>query len=313
MTQRPRTAARRDAPHPAADLHGPVLAWFDVHGRSDLPWRDPDCSPWGIFLSEVMSQQTPLHRVEPVWREWMERWPTPADLAADSPGEAVRAWRRLGYPRRALRLHEAATAMVRDHDGQVPTDPDELLALPGVGAYTAAAVSSFAHQIPVPVVDTNVRRVLARAVTGAEHAAPALTAAESRLAAASMPTGTTDEDTDRANRWNVAVMELGALVCTARAPKCDRCPVLDRCAWVAAGRPAYDGPPRRAQAWAGTDRQVRGRIVQTLRESPDPVTRAALASTWPDDATKVDRCLAALVEDGLVEPTDDGAAYRLPR
>ena len=289
----------------SAQLHTAVLAWFDEHGR-DLPWRDPGCSAWGVYLSEVMSQQTPVARVLPVWERWLERWPTPADLAADSPGEAVRMWDRLGYPRRALRLWESAAAMVERHDGQVPRDHDDLLALPGVGPYTAAAVASFAFGDPRTVVDTNVRRVLARTVSGTQHAAPALTAAEMRLADASMPA-----DRDAANRWNAASMELGALVCTARAPRCDDCPVSHLCAWQLAGRPEHDGPPRRGQAWHGTDRQVRGRIVQLLRESPDPVPRRDLDGTWPDDPTKVERCLAGLVEDGLVEPAAGGSV--LPR
>ena len=286
-------------------LHAAVLDWFDAHGR-DLPWRSPDCSPWGVYLSEVMSQQTPVARVLPVWEQWLERWPTPADLAADSPGEAVRMWDRLGYPRRALRLQESARVMVQRHGGQVPSDHDDLLALPGVGAYTAAAVASFAFGDPQTVVDTNVRRVLARTVTGTQHAAPALTAAEMRLAHASMPT-----DRDAANRWNAASMELGALVCTARSPRCEECPVARLCAWQLAGRPEHEGPPRRGQAWHGTDRQVRGRIVQMLRESADPVSREALAGTWPDDATKVERCLAGLIEDGLVEQST-GGRYALP-
>ena len=295
-----------DAPEGAGPhLRSAVLDWYDQHGR-DLPWRDPDCTPWGIYLSEVMSQQTPVARVQPVWERWLERWPTPADLAADSPGEAVRMWDRLGYPRRALRLHESAVAMVERHEGEVPSDHDELLALPGVGAYTAAAVASFAFGDPRTVVDTNVRRVLARAVTGDQHAAPSLTVAESRLAERSMP-----EDVDEANAWNVAVMELGALVCTARSPRCDSCPVVHLCAWQLAGRPEHDGPPRRGQAWHGTDRQVRGRIVQLLRESPDPVDRTSLARTWPEDEAKVERCLAGLIEDGLVEQDDDGR-YALP-
>lgn len=286
-------------------LRASILDWYARRGR-DLPWRDPDCTPWGIYLSEVMSQQTPVARVQPVWERWLERWPTPADLAADSPGEAVRMWDRLGYPRRALRLHESAAAMVERHGGEVPSDHDDLLALPGVGAYTAAAVASFAFGDPRTVVDTNVRRVLARAVTGEQHAAPSLTVAESRLAERSMP-----EDVDEANAWNAAVMELGALVCTARAPRCEDCPVVHHCAWQLAGRPEHDGPPRRGQAWHGTDRQVRGRIVQMLRESPDPVARDALARTWPDDEAKVDRCLAGLIEDGLVEQGADGR-YALP-
>ena len=286
-------------------LRSAVLRWYDRHGR-DLPWRDPECSPWGIYLSEVMSQQTPVARVQPIWERWLERWPTPADLAADSPGEAVRMWDRLGYPRRALRLHASAVVMVEQHGGEVPANHDDLLALPGVGAYTAAAVASFAFGDPRTVVDTNVRRVLARAVSGDEHAARALTVAESRLAARSMP-----EDVTEANAWNAAVMELGALVCTARSPRCTDCPVLDRCAWQLAGRPEHVGPARRGQAWHGTDRQVRGRIVQRLRESADPIDRASLASVWPEDEAKVDRCLAGLVEDGLVEPLA-GDRYALP-
>ena len=289
---------------PSALLHERVLTWFDANARP-LPWREPGCTPWGVFVSEVMSQQTPVARVEPVWHAWMARWPTPADLAAESPGEVVRAWNRLGYPRRALRLREAAVAVVERHGGQVPTDEADLLALPGVGAYTAAAVTAFAFGRRSVVVDTNVRRVLARAVSGTALPAPALTAAESRLAATLVP-----QDPATSARWNVAVMELGALVCRARGPECGRCPLEDVCAWVAAGSPAADGPPRRGQAWHGTDRQVRGALVQALRESSEPVLRSELESTVRTrlgledaaDGTQLDRCLASLVEDGLVEP-----------
>ena len=281
-----------------------MLEWYAEHARP-LPWREPSCTPWGVLVSEVMSHQTPVARVEPVWREWMQRWPTPADLAAESPGEVVRAWGRLGYPRRALRLREAAVAVVERHDGEVPDAEDALRALPGVGAYTAAAVAAFAFGRRTVVVDTNVRRVLERAVEGRAHAAPALTAAESALAASLVPA-----DPATSATWNVAVMELGALVCAARAPRCEECPVLDLCAWVAAGRPEYDGPPRRGQAWHGTDRQVRGAILQALRDSPGPVARSVLETAGPDPA-QVDRCLASLVEDGLLEPADRDS-YRLP-
>lgn len=286
-------------------LHHAVTSWYTNHGR-DLPWRDPDCPAWGVYLSEVMSQQTPIARVLPIWERWMERWPTPFALAADTPGEAVRMWDRLGYPRRALRLWESATVMVERHDGEVPREHADLLALPGVGAYTAAAVASFAFGDPRTVVDTNVRRVLARTVTGQQHAAASLTVAETRLAEQSMP-----REVDEANAWNAAVMELGALVCTARSPGCDDCPVAHLCAWQLAGRPEHEGPPRRGQAWHGTDRQVRGRIVQLLRESADPVTREAMATTWPEDESKVERCLAGLLEDGLAEQLADGR-YSLP-
>ena len=297
---------------PVAVLHERVLGWYAAHARP-LPWRDPATTAWGVFVSEVMSQQTPVSRVEPVWRAWMERWPTPGDLAAESPGEVVRAWNRLGYPRRALRLREAAVAMTERHGGTVPLDEESLRSLPGVGDYTAAAVAAFAHGRRSVVVDTNVRRVLVRALEGRAQAAPALTSAERRLAASVVP-----EDPATSAVWNVAVMELGALVCRARGPRCEECPLLDVCAWVRAGSPPDDGPPRRGQAWHGTDRQVRGAIVQVLRESRGPVARPLLEDTVvhrlglrPDDAPQVDRCVASLVEDGLVEPLDDDR-LRLP-
>jgi A/G-specific adenine glycosylase len=292
-------------PEALARLHERVKAWYAVAGRSELPWRAPDCSPWGVFLSEVMAQQTPLSRVEPSWREWMERWPTPSALAAASPGDAVHAWGRLGYPRRALRLHEAARVMVERHDGEVPRTYAELLELPGVGAYTAAAVACFAFQTPEVVVDTNVRRVLARTLEGKAFPHLTLTRAELDLARESLP-----EDHHAANTWNVAVMELGALVCVARGPRCGDCPVADFCAWNLAGRPAYDGPPRRGQAWHGTDRQVRGVILQRLREGSGPVALGLLTDAGPDTA-QVMRCLDSLVADGLVEPLPR-KRFRLP-
>jgi A/G-specific adenine glycosylase len=252
-----------------------------------------------------MLQQTPVARVEPVWRAWLARWPQPTDLAGEAPGEAVRAWGRLGYPRRALRLHAAATVMRDQHEGLVPDTEAVLLALPGVGAYTAAAVSAFAFGARSTVVDTNVRRVLARAVSGAQHAAPAMTRAEWDLAEALVP-----NDAAAAGRWSVAVMELGALVCTARSPACTSCPLTDLCAWQRAGRPAYQGPPRRGQAWHGTDRQVRGALLAILRSSQSPVPRAALAPAC-DDQRQRERCLDSLVADGLVEPLARGR-FRLP-
>ncbi|MEW1956339.1 A/G-specific adenine glycosylase [Kineococcus sp. NPDC059986] len=287
------------------DLHTRVLRWYDERAR-DLPWRAADRTPWGVLVSEVMLQQTPVTRVLPQWLAWMERWPTPCDLAAAAPGEAVRAWDRLGYPRRALRLHAAAVAIRDEHGGVVPDDHAQLLSLPGIGTYTAAAVASFAFGQRHAVVDTNVRRVHARAVTGAAEPATALTSAEQRLAVALLP-----QDAPTAARWAVAVMELGALVCTARSPRCDDCPLLDRCAWVLAGRPAHDGPARRGQAWAGTDRQVRGKLLAVLRASADPVPARDLEACWPDARQRA-RCLDGLVADGLVEPLEDGR-FTLPR
>jgi A/G-specific adenine glycosylase len=285
-------------------LHERVLDWYAENAR-ELPWRLPEATPWGVFVSEVMLQQTPVARVEPVWREWLRRWPTPADLAAEPPGEAVRAWGRLGYPRRALRLHAAATSMVTLHDGRVPATEAELLELPGVGAYTAAAVATFAFGERTTVVDTNVRRVLARVATGREHAAPSPTRSELTLAAGLVPKGAA-----RARTWSVAVMELGALVCTARVPRCDACPARDMCAWQLAGRPAHDGPPRRGQPWHGTDRQLRGVVLAAMRSSIEPVPREVL-DALSDNATQRERCLDSLVADGLVEPTADGR-FKLP-
>lgn len=287
----------------------PVLAWYDDHAR-DLPWRRPEAGPWSVMVSEFMLQQTPVRRVLPVHRAWLERWPTPADLAAEPAGEAVRAWGRLGYPRRALRLHASAVAVRDRHGGEVPDDHAALLALPGVGAYTAAAIASFAFGQRHVVLDTNVRRVLARAASGVELPGPSVTRAEREAAAALLP-----EDDATAATWAVATMELGALVCTASAPDCGRCPVADLCAWRAAGRPAYDGPPRRRQAWAGTDRQCRGRLMAVVRSAPGSVGARALADAWPA-ADQRARALAGLRADGLLVRTDegdpDGERYSLP-
>ncbi|MEU6176021.1 A/G-specific adenine glycosylase [Streptantibioticus parmotrematis] len=288
----------------AATLHTPVNAWFAAHAR-DLPWRRPEAGPWGVMVSEFMLQQTPVSRVLPVYEQWLTRWPRPADLAAEPPGEAVRAWGRLGYPRRALRLHAAATTITERHDGEVPDAHAALLALPGVGEYTAAAVASFAYGRRHAVLDTNVRRVLARVVTGVQYPPNATTAAERRLAQRLLP-----DDEATAARWAAATMELGALVCTARTPDCGRCPVAARCAWRLAGFPAHDGPPRRGQTYAGTDRQVRGMLLAVLREATGPVTQEQMDAVW-DEPVQRARALDGLVADGLVEPVAQGV-YRLP-
>lgn len=280
-------------------LHEPVLDWYAAHAR-DLPWRRPEASPWSVLVSELMLQQTPVVRVLPVHEAWLERWPTPAALAAEPSGEAVRAWGRLGYPRRALRLHAAATAIVERYAGEVPDTYEELLTLPGVGDYTAAAVASFAYGRRHVVLDTNVRRVLARVLAGEEFPSPSVTRAERDRAAAVLP-----DDEATAATWAVAVMELGALVCTAAAPRCGDCPVADRCAWHLAGHPAYAGPPRRGQAWAGTDRQCRGRLMAVLRDADGPVGTDRLAAAWPDVVQR-ERCLASLVADGLAHEVAPG-------
>jgi A/G-specific adenine glycosylase len=279
-----------------------VRDWYDTNAR-DLPWRSADATAWGVLVSEVMLQQTPVARVEPAWHDWMTRWPTPAALAADSPGEAVRMWGRLGYPRRALRLHESATAMVARHDGAVPSAYDELLALPGIGTYTAAAVASFGFGARHAVLDTNVRRVYARVFDGRTDVTTASpNRGETEAALARVPA-------DEPARYSVAVMELGALLCTARAPRCGACPVNSSCAWLLAGRPET-ATARKTQTYAGTDRQVRGKLLAVLREGPDVVAKSALDLVW-DDSVQRERALAGLLEDGLVEAVSRDA-YRLP-
>jgi A/G-specific adenine glycosylase len=285
-----------------SDLHAPVLDWYAENAR-DLPWRRPGATPWAVMVSEFMLQQTPVARVLPVYRSWMTTWPDPAALAAAPSGEAVRAWGRLGYPRRALRLHAAATAIVERHEGEVPAQYEELIALPGVGDYTASAIASFAFGAGHAVLDTNVRRVLTRAVTGREFPATSVTRAERALAEALVPQ-------EQPATWAVAVMELGALVCTATKPACEICPIQGRCEWWERGKPPYDGPPRRGQAWAGTDRQVRGRLMSVLRDAEGSVSSARLDAAWPEPVQR-DRALASLVADGLVVRTDD-ARYTLP-
>ena len=282
-----------------------VNAWFRENGR-DLPWRRPGFTAWGTLVSEIMLQQTPVARVVPRLERWLERWPTPSDLAASPASEAVRAWDRLGYPRRALALHAAAVAITERHGGVVPDDVPSLLALPGIGDYTSRAVAVFAYGHRHPVVDTNVRRVLARAVEGlAEPWAPKasrdLPLMESQLPA----------DDEEARVTNAGVMELGALVCTARSPSCDACPLVTQCAWVLAGRPAHTGPRLRTQArFEGSDRQVRGLVMAELRASDVPVTAAEVAQVWADDVQR-ERALAGLIRDGLVTGTPD-EGYRLP-
>jgi A/G-specific adenine glycosylase len=279
-------------------------AWFAVY-RRDLPWRRPDAGPWAVMISEFMLQQTPVVRVLPVYEAWITRWPTPSALAADEPGEAVRAWGRLGYPRRALRLHAAATAIVERHGGAVPDDYDALRALPGVGEYTAGAIASFAFGRRATVLDTNVRRVLARVFTGTEFPADSLSTAERTLAEAVLPTAH-----DAAAGWAAASMELGALVCTAKTPKCAQCPIIDLCSWHSLGRPAHDGPPRRGQTYAGTDRQARGRLLAILRDATEPVEKSAFEPAWRLDEQR-ERALAGLLLDGLAVQLPDGR-YRLP-
>jgi A/G-specific adenine glycosylase len=281
----------------------PVLAWFARHAR-DLPWRAPGTTPWSVLVSEIMLQQTPVARVVPAHRQWLARWPSPAALASAPAGEAIRQWGRLGYPRRALRLHETAVILTERHGGRVPADLDALLALPGIGRYTAAAVASFAFGQRHAVLDTNVRRVLARLVAGRPLPATAPSAAERRLAESLLPA-----EPAVAARWSVAVMELGALVCTAAGPRCTACPVARDCAWLAAGQPPTV-TARRAQRYDGTDRQCRGRLLAVLRESASPARHADFDAVWADRG-QLARALDGLVADGLINPLPDGR-FALP-
>jgi A/G-specific adenine glycosylase len=282
-----------------------IADWYEIAHR-DLPWRAEGYPAWGILVSEFMLQQTPVARVIPRLDEWLRRWPTPAALAAVPPGEAVRAWDRLGYPRRALNLHAAATAITEQHGGVVPADVDALLALPGVGPYTARAVAAFAYGVRTPVVDINTRRVLARAVEGRGEPGPAQTRHELELMETLLPA-----DPARARLVNAGTMELGQTVCTARTPRCDVCPIAAECAWRAAGYPPYAGKAApRQKKYEGSDRQVRGLILGELRASDTAVPAQVIAALWPD-AVQRDRALSGLLRDGLVAG-DPERGYELP-
>ncbi|MGH8889619.1 MAG: A/G-specific adenine glycosylase [Acidothermaceae bacterium] len=289
---------------PVDPLVEAVTSWYGRAAR-DLPWRRPSAGPWAVLVSEIMLQQTPVARVLPAYERWLAKWPTASDLARDSPGEAVRAWDRLGYPRRALRLHAAAVAIVDRHGGRVPSSFLELRALPGIGDYTAAAVATFAFGQRHAVLDTNVRRVLARVVGGfALPASASVTVAERARAVSLLP-----DDEKLAARFSVALMELGALVCRAQAPQCAECPIVSMCAWHSAGAPS-NVVAGRSQGYEGTDRQVRGRLLAVLRSARGPVPGARLDSVWPD-ADQRSRALDALVTDGLVQRVGS-SEYCLP-
>jgi len=276
-----------------------LLDWYAGAAR-DLPWRRPEAGPWGVLVSEFVLQQTPVSRVLPVWELWLERWPTPAALAADSVGEAIRSWGRLGYPRRAQRLHAAAVEIVTRFGGDVPSSYDALLSLPGVGGYTARAVRAFGFgAIDVPL-DTNVRRVLARLHAGTADAAGSSPGrAEQELA---------DGFADGSGGVGAALMELGAIVCVARTPRCAACPAVAACRWRAAGYPA--GVEKVGQAYAGTDRQARGALLAVLRDAHGPVPASALAAAWAPVEQR-ERALAGLLADGLAAG-DAAEGYALP-
>ncbi|CAB4711835.1 unannotated protein [freshwater metagenome] len=280
-------------------LEKPIINWFKRNKR-DLPWRDT--SAWGVMVSEFMLQQTPVNRVLPKWIEWMERWPTPSDLAQATPAQVITAWGRLGYPRRALRLHAAAAIIAQDFNNEVPNNAETLQLLPGIGEYTAAAIAAFAFEEATLVMDVNIRRLLTRVIDGEEHPKPAATAREKSSRQALMPN-------NNAHIWAAATMELGALVCTSSHPKCELCPVISQCNWRKNGYPKTD-LLRKSQDWHGTDRKCRGTIVQALREN-ESLTENAIKKLWPDES-QVEKAIKTLLEDQLIQAIPRNR-YRLPQ
>jgi len=270
-----------------SSLHRPVLAWYKKNKR-DLPWRNTDA--WGVLVSEIMLQQTPVARVLPIYIEWMKRWPTPAALAEATPAQIITAWGRLGYPRRALRLHECAKVISTQYKGQIPETESELRELPGIGDYTSAAIIAFAFQGRSLVLDINIRRVFARVINGVEVPTAAPTKSERQEREKLIPV-------KNAHMWAAATMELGALICTAKNPKCGQCPLADQCIWRSLDYPLSD-QPKRTQSWHGTDRQCRGVIVQALRENP-ALSKKEIMQLW-DVPSQVEKALLTLLEDGLV-------------
>jgi len=280
-------------------LEKPIVTWFKKNKR-DLPWRTT--TPWGVMVSEYMLQQTPVNRVLPKWNEWMERWPTPADLAQATPAQVITAWGRLGYPRRALRLHAAAQIIAEDCNNEVPSDETALQMLPGIGQYTAAAIAAFAFEQRTLVMDVNIRRLLTRLIDGNEHPRPAPTTRERAARLTLLPE-------KNAHVWAAATMELGAIVCTSSNPKCELCPVISQCNWRKNGYPKTE-LIRKSQEWHGTDRKCRGTIVQALREN-ESLTESAIKKLWPEES-QVEKALRTLIEDQLIQSISRNR-YRLPQ
>jgi len=282
-----------------SSLHQPVLAWYKKNKR-ELPWRNTDA--WGVLVSEIMLQQTPVARVLPIYIEWMKRWPTPEALAAATPAQVITAWGRLGYPRRALRLHECAKVISTQYKGQIPETQSELRELPGIGDYTSAAIIAFAFEGRSLVLDINIRRVFARVIDGVEVPTAAPTKSERLEREKLIPS-------KNPHVWAAATMELGALICTAKNPKCGQCPLADQCIWRSLDYPLSD-QPKRTQSWHGTDRQCRGVIVQALRENP-ALSKKEIMQLW-DVPSQVEKALLTLLEDGLVV-AQKGQRFSLPQ
>jgi A/G-specific adenine glycosylase len=276
-----------------------IISWFKKNQR-DLPWRKTD--PWGVLVSEFMLQQTPVNRVLPIYAEWMKKWPTAAVLAKATPADVIKAWGRLGYPRRALRLHECAKVITREYKGEIPQTESQLRELPGIGEYTAAAIMAFAFSKRSLVLDINIRRLFARLFEGLESPKPAATKSEKSRYESLIP----QKDS---HLWAAATMELGAVICTSQSPKCGICPVATACKWRSLDYPKSD-LVKRQQSWHGTDRQCRGTIVQALREN-DILTKDQIKQLW-DVPSQLEKALITLLDDGLIEVRGKNK-FSLPR
>lgn len=320
-----------------------VALFWQTRAR-DLPWRFGRTTPWGVLVCEVMSQQTQMSRVVPYWTAWMQTWPDAQSLSCATAAEVITAWGRLGYPRRALRLQECARVVANEYHNSLPRTYEELIALPGVGDYTASAVLSFAYGEQVAVIDTNIRRVLTRTFAGVESHGGSTTRADRELAAAVLPKSdfdaasndsspaaptcaptqssptcapTQSSPTCTSSVWNQSIMEIGATLCTAQSPQCDTCPLQRWCRFKAAGFPGLGARRTRPQQrFVGTNRQVRGIILQALRKAHSSqissqhtqqhsLQRNEINALWSNQA-QLGECIASLDNDGLIVVLEDG-------
>ena len=295
------TSATADLPRTAPRLD--LMRWYRLRSRHALPWRLTR-DPYAVLVSEVMLQQTQVDRVLPYYDAWLRRWPSFGALAEASPADVIRAWAGLGYNRRALNLHRLAVEVTEAHGGELPESIPALLQLPGIGPYTASAVACFAGGARVVVADTNIARVLARLALGQERAKGIPPGSLHRGAEALLPdTGARDH--------NLALMDLGAMVCTARAPLCGSCPVAAHCAWLATGSPPAAGPTRApTEPFEHTARFARGRIVAALRQAERPLSE--LVEMLPArHRLNTTAYLTALEREGMVQQLP-GGIWALP-
>ena len=289
------------APAALAEMQAAVLEWYGQNAR-DLAFRRT-IDPWSVLVSEVIAQQTQAERAAEAWTRFIAQFPTPNALATASPATVIRAWRGLGYNRRAIALREAAIAIVADHDGRVPETYDELVRLPGIGPYTARAVLAIAFNQPVAALDTNIRRVLTRAFTGDDDVPPRTFQA---LADEYVPAG-------RAATWTHALMDVGAAFCRARDPRCDACPLAVHCRYLAAGRPPAGqvSRPNRPAPFPATSRWLRGRILDRLRDAPDGRWVTFAGSIGSHGVEAVIEALGGLAREGMLELDDSRHRARL--